>query len=151
MAEAMFKKMLTNEGLSDNYSVSSAATENDEAGSRPHPGAQKTMDAHHLDYRGKRSHPITATDIQNADYIITMDDYNISDLKEMIPQDQWDKLHLCMDIVPGKKGVNIVDPWYTHRFEDTYQMLDQALPLWLKYMQDHHNSKREGSASFDSE
>ncbi|CAJ2234095.1 low molecular weight protein-tyrosine-phosphatase [Fructilactobacillus sanfranciscensis] len=135
MAESMFKKMTSEKGIADYYQINSVATSSEELGNPPHPGAQAEMDQHQLNYNGHYSRPITAADISNADYIITMDESNLADLKQIIPNRDLSKLHLCMDIVPGQKGTSIVDPWYTHRFDKTYQMLNQSLPLWLKKME----------------
>ncbi|WP_429970519.1 low molecular weight protein-tyrosine-phosphatase [Fructilactobacillus sp. Tb1] len=140
MAEAMFKKMTTEQGISNHYQINSVATSSEEAGNPPHPGAQAEMDKHNLNYAGHHSRPITSADIKNADYIITMDESNIYDLQHMIPTDEQHKLHLCMDIVPGQHGVSIVDPWYTHRFDQTYTMLKESLPLWLDQME---NKRKE--------
>jgi len=41
------------------------------------------------------------------------------------------KVKLCLDILPGREGEAIDDPWYTHKFELTYQELATALPTWL--------------------
>lgn len=141
MAEAMFKKMTAAQGIADNYQISSVATSSEELGNPPHPGAQAEMDRHQLDYSDHRSRPITESDIAQADYIITMDESNLDDLRRLIPRDEQNKLHLCMEIVPGKQGVSIVDPWYTHRFDQTYQMLNQSLPLWLAKME---QQRKEG-------
>lgn len=142
MAEAMFKKMVAEKGLTQDFQISSAATSSEEEGNQPHPGARKEMDLHNLDYSGHRSHPVTTGELQAADYIITMDNYNIQDLAQMLPKTELSKLHLCMEVVPGKSNQAIVDPWYTHRFNDTYQMLAESLPLWLTQMEesrkDHH-------------
>ncbi|ANZ57335.1 protein tyrosine phosphatase [Fructilactobacillus lindneri] len=142
MAEAMFKKLVQERGIANNYNITSAATSSEESGNQPHPGARKIMDKHQLNYQGHRSHLITKKDIETADYIITMDKSNLADLKQIIPVKEQNKLHLCMDIVPGQAGKSIVDPWYTHRFEDTYQMLHESLPLWLDQMQQHNQEVR---------
>ncbi len=141
MAEAMFKKMTAEQGITDYYQINSVATSSEELGNPPHPGAQAEMERHHLDYAGHRSRPITAEDIAVADYIITMDESNLADLKALIPSKEQNKLHLCMDIVPGQRGVSIVDPWYTHRFDQTYHMLQQSLPLWLTKMEQNRKER----------
>ena len=41
-------------------------------------------------------------------------------------------LCVCLDILPGRQGQAIDDPWYTHKFELTYQELAAAIPAWLQ-------------------
>ena len=61
-----------------------------------------------------------------------MDDMNKRNLLRMAPASDRHKIYQAFDIVPGKEGTVIPDPWYTHRFEDTYRSLAEALPFWLK-------------------
>lgn len=132
MAEAMFRQMVAQEHLSDQIEIDSAATSNEEEGNSPHPGAQKTMRHHHLDPSGLVSRPITKADFDSVDYIVCMDDMNKRNLLRMAPAIDRYKIYQVYDIVPGKEGTVIPDPWYTHRFEDTYHSLAEALPFWLK-------------------
>lgn len=135
MAEAIFKQLVAERGLTDQIQVDSCATSSEEEGNPPHPGAQKVMAAHGLDYSYMHSRPITRQDFDWADYIITMDSQNVFNLHHMSPADDQDKIHLCLDILPDKTGQEIPDPWYTHKFEYTYQVLNSALPAWLDKIQ----------------
>ncbi|MCI1974682.1 MAG: low molecular weight phosphotyrosine protein phosphatase [Limosilactobacillus sp.] len=131
MAEAMFHQMVEEKGLSSQIQIDSAGTSNEEEGNSPHPGAKKTMRRHHLDPTGLVSRPITKSDFDSADYIVCMDEMNKQNLLRMAPAEDKRKIFQAYDIVPGKAGTSIPDPWYTHRFEDTYQSLAEALPYWL--------------------
>lgn len=131
MAEAMFKQMVQAAGLNDRINVDSAGTSSEEEGNPPHPGALKTMRRHNLATAGLVSRPITAADFEWADYIICMDNMNLANLKRLASVDDTAKIHLANEPVPGHENEEIPDPWYTHRFEDTYQSLKRALPYWL--------------------
>ncbi|WP_076459137.1 low molecular weight protein-tyrosine-phosphatase [Limosilactobacillus caccae] len=135
MAEAMFKQEVATAGLSDKITVDSAATSREEEGNGPHPGAAKTMHAHGLSTAGLVSRPITRQDFDWADYIICMDNMNKYNLQRMAPAADRDKIHMAYEIIPGKEQQEIPDPWYTHRFEDTYASLAETLPKWLAKMQ----------------
>lgn len=136
MAEAMFKQMVNQAGLQDQIKVDSAATSSEEEGNAPHPGAQKVMRTHGLDPTGLVSRLITKSDFDSADYIICMDRMNEDNLKRMAPVADRDKIHRAYEIIPGKESRVIPDPWYTHRFEDTYQSLAEILPAWLTKFKD---------------
>lgn len=131
MAESMFRQLVDQAGLSHQIHVDSAGTSSEEEGNPPHPGALKTMHRHNLPTAGLVSRPITQRDFAWADYIICMDNMNLYNLKRFAPVDDVAKIHLANEIVPGHENEEIPDPWYTHRFEDTYQSLARALPLWL--------------------
>jgi protein-tyrosine phosphatase len=131
MAESMFTKLVDSAGESDRIKVDSAGTSSEEEGNGPHPGALKTMRKHGLPTAGLVSRPITDKDFDWADYIICMDNMNMYNLKRQAPVDDISKIHLANEVVPGHETEEIPDPWYTHRFEDTYQSLARALPLWL--------------------
>ncbi|MFC6207954.1 low molecular weight protein-tyrosine-phosphatase [Levilactobacillus tongjiangensis] len=132
MAEAIFNDLLEQRHLTSQFEVASVATSPEEEGNHPHPGALKAMQAHGLNASHHRSRPITATDFDWADTIITMDHANVANLQRMAPSAaDAAKVKLCLDILPGRTGEAIDDPWYTHKFELTYQELAAALPAWL--------------------
>ncbi|USS88624.1 low molecular weight phosphotyrosine protein phosphatase [Fructilactobacillus hinvesii] len=135
MAEVMFQRLANTHGVSNHYRITSAATSDEEAGNPPHPGALQTLQKHQLDASQHRSHPLTASEAAAADCIITMDHSNLAEVQRLLPPAERAKVHLCMDVVPGKAGNSIADPWYTHKFETTYQMLNEALPLWLERLE----------------
>ena len=80
---------------------------------------------------GLVARPISQRDFAWADYIICMDNMNLAALQRMAPASDLPKIHLANELVPGHENEEIPDPWYTHRFEETYQSLYRALPLWL--------------------
>lgn len=134
MAEAIFKQLVANENLSTKINVDSAGTSSEEEGNGPHPGAAKTMHAHGLSTDDLISRPITQQDFEWADYIICMDNMNLYRLQQIAPASDRHKIHLAYEIIPDKATQEIPDPWYTHRFEDTYNSLMETLPQWLEEM-----------------
>lgn len=61
-----------------------------------------------------------------------MDHANVTNLKRLAPSPEAAaKVKLCLDIFPERQGQAIADPWYTRKFELTYQELAQAIPAWL--------------------
>ncbi|WP_143463437.1 low molecular weight protein-tyrosine-phosphatase [Levilactobacillus enshiensis] len=132
MAEAIFNDLIEKRQLTDKFTTASVATSPEEEGNHPHPGALKVLRAHGLDASQHRSRPITAADFAWADTIITMDHSNVLNLQRLAPTAaDRAKVKLCLDILPGRTGEAIDDPWYTHKFALTYQELATALPAWL--------------------
>ncbi|MGJ3756714.1 low molecular weight protein-tyrosine-phosphatase [Limosilactobacillus fermentum] len=136
MAEAMFYQLLVTNHLTDQVSVSSRATSSEEEGNRPHPGTRQILEEHHLDDRGHRSTPIKRQDFYDADLIIGMDDMNMRHLRTIAPKGEQDRARAINDLTPGHQGEPIPDPWYTLRFDDTYNSLKRALPYWLDYVKE---------------
>ena len=139
MAEAMFLKELQAHQLTDQVTVASAATSTYEIGNRPHPGSQAIMQKYDLDDRGHTARQISSIDFDHADLIIGMDDQNLVDLKRMAPQQDQHKIHGINELVDGKEHEPIPDPWYTHRFQDTYDDLALAIPTWVDYVKQQLN------------
>ena len=83
MAEAIFNKLVSDANLS--HKLPFHGQQAPKNGKRPHPGAQKVMRQHHLNFDGFRSQPISQEDFETADFIITMDNQNIVNLNGWRP------------------------------------------------------------------
>lgn len=140
LAEAMFNQEVQAAGLANRVTVASVATGDHERGNRPHPGIEKIMQKYHLNDRGHRSRQITAADFAKSDLIIGMDDQNLADLRRMAPAADRGKIFGINDHTPGHQGEPIPDPWYSHRFQETYDALQRALPNWLAVVKDRLQS-----------
>ncbi|KIS04174.1 low molecular weight protein-tyrosine-phosphatase [Paucilactobacillus wasatchensis] len=134
MAESMFTKMVNDAGLTDQIKIDSAGTSSEEQGNPAHPGTRQILSKYGLPFDNLISRPLTLADFKHADYIICMDDMNLADVKHRAPAAAQHKIYAIFDMIPTKKGQAIPDPWYTHRFQETYDSLAQALPAWLTYL-----------------
>lgn len=139
LAEAMFRQMVKEEGLNDRVTIDSAGTSSEEEGNHPYPGIRRIMAKYHLDGQHLQSRPITLDDFEQFDLIIGMDDMNLHNLRQLAPARDLVKIHGINDLVPGKQGQPIPDPWYTHEFQKTYDALADALPYWLTYVKEQLN------------
>lgn len=137
LAEAMFRQMINDHGLANQVTIDSAGTSSEEEGNHPYPGIRKIMAKYDLPGQDLVSRPITEDDFNNFDLIIGMDDMNLRHLRAIAPQSAKSKIHGIYDLVPGKAGQPIPDPWYTHEFQKTYDALHEALPYWLDYVEHH--------------
>lgn len=140
MAEAMFDQMAVGEGVADRLTVDSAGTSSEETGNRPHPGTRKILAKYGIPDPGMIARQINQQDFIEADYIITMDDMNLHNVQRMCPAEYQHKLHAIFDLIPSKKGQEIPDPWYTHRFQETYDALSEALPTWMNLFKQKLNA-----------
>lgn len=131
MAEAMFKKMVAEAGLTDQITIDSAGTSNIAEGSPADSRTKAILDKYHIKDDGMIAHQLQDRDYYDADYIIAMDQMNVRDAKDMAPAGLENKVHGIFEATPGKENCYIVDPWITHRFQDTYDSLSEALPNCL--------------------
>ena len=92
---------------------------------------QVTLQKVHIKDDGMIARQLRDRDYYDADYIIAMDQMNVQDAKDMAPAGLENKVHGIFEATPGKENRYIVDPWITHRFQDTYDSLSEALPNWL--------------------
>lgn len=134
MAEAVFRDAFQKR-QDDNFQVDSAATSRWEVGNPPHRGTQKLLSQHHISTKGMRARQVTTEDFYSADFIIGMDQENVSDLQAMAPEGTEDKVYLYLDRVPGHTGEGIPDPWYTGDFEETYELIQKGLNEWLTFFE----------------
>lgn len=133
MAEALFTQMVADDGLSAQIKIDSAGTSDVEQGNPPHPGTQKVLRKLNVPFDWIYARQIQADDFKTADYIITMDRQNLATLKRRCPKQWQAKVHLAYEILPEKYDQEIPDPWYTQRFDITYQQLIEVLPMWLQF------------------
>ena len=122
MAECIFDHMIKTAGLEDRISADSAATSREEIGNGLYPPARACLKAHGIPAGGHRARQITAADLQDFDYIICMERYNLRNLERLLGPS--DKVSLLLDHTdqPG----DIPDPWYTGEFEVVYSMIEKG-------------------------
>lgn len=128
MAEGLMGQYLADSPLQ--IKIDSAGTSRWEAGNPPHPGTQKILKEHGIDISQMFSRQITLEDFYAYDWILAMDQQNLTDLKQMAPKGTIGKLHLFLSVLPNSTIKDVPDPWFTGNFEETYALILQALPKW---------------------
>ena len=119
MAEFIMKDLVAKEGLSESFSIESAATSREELGNPVYPPAKRVLAEHGISCEGHHARQITKEDYDRFDLILLMDHFNLRNLQRVIPKDPDHKVHLLLDYA-GREGEAISDPWYTGFFELTY-------------------------------
>ncbi|MBE6423020.1 low molecular weight protein-tyrosine-phosphatase [Succinivibrio dextrinosolvens] len=121
MAEFVMKKIIKDLGLSDEFNISSAATSQEEIGNGVYPPVKKLLNSYDIDCSEKTARQISQDDIENNDYIIAMEDYNLRNLYYLYPDMDRSKVYKLLDFTdtPG----NIDDPWYTGEFDKAFEQI----------------------------
>ena len=122
MAEFVLKKMLSEQGLADQFMVTSGATSTEEiwngVGNPVYPPAKAELAKHGIFCEGKRAVQLCRADYEKYDLFIGMDAANIRNMHRMLGGDPQNKIRKLMDYT--SKGGDVADPWYTRRFDVTY-------------------------------
>ena len=110
--------MVQKQGLGDRFSVASAATSTEELGNPVHPGTQRRLAREGISTRGKTAVQLTRRDYQRYDYLIGMEQRNLSGMLRILGSDPAGKVHRLLDFTDRPR--DIADPWYTGDFDRTY-------------------------------
>lgn len=92
--------------------IDSAGTGNWHVGRPPDPRAQEVALIHGLDISSYRARQVTAEDFSRFGHIYALDQQNLKDLRRIEPKRHFAEVRLLMDMVPGRKGTAVLDPYY---------------------------------------
>ena len=136
MAEGLFKERIKQLKLEKHILVASRATSSWEVGNPPHPGTTKLLKSLSIDTKNMVAEKISTKDFIDYDYIIGMDESNVFDLIKLSPK-LGHKVYLYLDILENLDNKSIPDPYYTHDFNETYVLINQAIDKWIEKFKNH--------------
>ena len=113
----MFKKMLTENSLTEKYEAYSSATSYEEEGNPVYPPAKREMNRHGVACDGHHARQITQADVDGYEHIYYMDRSNLRYLERMFPGETKFKPFLSRDVA---------DPWYTGDFTQTWADIQEG-------------------------
>lgn len=141
MAEAVFRHMVEQRGLADKIEVDSAGTALWHSGKPPHRGTRKILDEKNISYEGMTARQIFQGDFKKFNYVITMDEQNMSNIKSEYEIPDSVVVRRLMEFVDNPKELNVPDPYYTGNFEYTYELIHEACEQLLEYIVEKHQIK----------
>lgn len=122
MAEFILKKMVAEQGMTDEFLIASCATSTEEIyrgkGNPVYPPAREELARHGISCEGKRAVQLTPEDYDRYDLFIGMDSANIRNMSRILGGDPEGKIRKMMDYAYGG---DVADPWYSGDFTRTYQ------------------------------
>lgn len=123
MAEFIFKEKVKAAGLADRFYIASAATSTEEiwngVGNPVYPPARKELAKHGISCDGKRAVQLKKADYNAYDYLIGMEQRNITNMMRILGNDPEGKVERLLNY--GSRPRDIADPWYTGDFTRTYE------------------------------
>ncbi len=131
MAEFIMKDIVWKNGYSDKFIINSRAISNEEQGNYIYPKALNKLEEKGISVFGHHAKKITQQDYDSYDYIIAMDDSNISALNRMFGNSK--KVYKLLYFVGN--SYDIADPWYTDDFEKSYQDIHRGCLALYKFLE----------------
>ena len=111
-AEGVFRHLVRERGLEDQVEIDSAGTGDWHVGKPPDLRSQEEARWRGVDLSTQRARTVDCDDYDNFDYVIAMDEENLSDLRAGCPKALGHKLYRFTDFAP-ELGVRAVpDPYY---------------------------------------
>ena len=128
MAEFVLRDMVTKQGLSDQFFISSAATSTEEIGNPVHPGTRRKLKEFNITTDGKYAVQLLRKDYDRYDYLIGMDNANIRNMERMLGH-RGGKIHKLLEFAGS--DAEVADPWYTGDFDRTYEDIKKGCEALL--------------------
>lgn len=126
LAKAAFRAEAAKAGVA--VEVDSAGTGNWHVGQAPDVRAQATARRHGIDISGYRGRQVSAADFRCFTHIFALDADNLAGLRAIAPRDATAKVDLLLNLVPGRAGQGVKDPYYgaDDGFETTWDDVTTA-------------------------
>ncbi len=132
MAEFVFRDMVNQKGLGDQFHIASAATSQEELGNPVHHGTRNKLREYGIFTDGKRAVQLRKADYEMYDYLLGMDQRNITNMNRIVGQDPEKKIRRLLDYT--KDARDIADPWYTGDFDQTYRDVYEGCEALLEFI-----------------
>lgn len=126
LARAAFESAARKAGLQ--AVADSAGTGNWHVGRPPDPRAQAVALRHGSDIAAYRARQIETADYYRFSHIFAMDHDNLRNIRQAMPSDGAASAHLLLDIVDGRAGEAVADPYFGDAagFDTTWRDVTEA-------------------------
>lgn len=129
MAEFICKDLLKNKYQQLQLTVDSAGTSGWNDGKGVHKGTALKLKENNIDYSGFVSKKLTKKLFDENDIVFVMDDSNYYDVVSEFKNKN--KVIKITDYLKKIKYSEVPDPWYTHNFDETFMILNEAISNFL--------------------
>lgn len=142
MAEAVFINLVAKAGLQDQIEVDSAGTGDWFIGAPAHEETRAILRENQIEFTGC-GRQIALSDFAAFDYIITMDNQNLANVRRLESQAQNAKAHVAplLEYSPQAKANSIVevpDPYLVGGFDIVYRLVDSGCKGLLAAIRAEH-------------
>lgn len=132
MAEFVMKDMIEKEHIGNRFYVASAATSTEEIGNPVHRGTKEKLREYGISTEGKYAVQLSRKDYDKYDYLIGMEQRNVTNMLRILGGDPEGKVKRLLDYSPCPR--DIADPWYTGDFDRTYDDVYEGCKALLTFI-----------------
>ncbi len=132
MAEFIFKKLISEENLSDRFEVSSSAVSFEEIGNPVYPPVKEILAKNGICCRSKRAVHFEYEDYLSNDYILVMDSSNMRNILRITKGENDSRIKLLMSYTGTDSSVS--DPWYSGDFTTAYNDILSGCTALLEHI-----------------
>lgn len=143
MAEAVFRHLVKERGLSHIIEVDSAGTGNWHVGEPPHKGTQDLLKEKGINYSNIYAREFQSVDFDEYDYLVAMDQQNVKDMMSKKNSSERITVTRLLDECPNLPESDVPDPWYTGDFEETYRLVLAGTQALLDRITKEHHLEEE--------
>ena len=110
MAEGALRAAAERAGI--DIRVDSCGTASYHIGNPPDPRAIATAAARGIDISAYAARQLVEDDFRSFTYVFALDSANLAGIKAKAPRDATAKVSLLLDVIPGREGETVLDPYY---------------------------------------
>ena len=139
-AEAVFRHYVEQAGLADRIHIDSAGTHDYHIGDAPDARTQRAARQRGYDMSKLRGRQAEAADFTRFDYVLAMDEANLSILQRLRPRDSGSHLGLFLEFAECHDEREVPDPYYggADGFERVLDMVEDASQGLLGHIRKTH-------------
>ncbi|WP_370188688.1 low molecular weight protein-tyrosine-phosphatase [Qipengyuania sp.] len=134
LAEAAFRHAATEAGL--DIEADSAGTADYHVGEPPDPRSIAEAARHGIEIGHYRGRQLVVDDFHRFDWILGMDTSNMANIARLDPGNGKARVEMLLDLVPGREGADLADPWYGDEdgFRDTWEDVSAGAAALVKLL-----------------
>ena len=135
-AQGVFQRLIEQTGLINEIKIDSAGTHAYHVGNPPDPRAQAVALRRGIDLSSLRARRVARGDFEKYDYILAMDQDNLSALRMVCPPEHSYKLRLFLEYAPDLTVRDVPDPYYggATGFEQVLDLVEIASEGLLRHL-----------------
>jgi len=139
-AEAVFRHYVEQEGLAHSIHIDSAGTHDYHIGDAPDGRTQRAALQRGYDMSGLRGRQVEVGDFARFDYVLAMDEANLSILQRLRPRDAESHLGLFLEFAEKHDEREVPDPYYggAQGFEHVLDLVEDAATGLLRHIRQQH-------------
>ena len=143
-AEAVFRHKVEQAGLVGHFHIDSAGTHDYHIGEAPDARTQRAAKQRGYEMSHLRGRQVEAGDFLRFDYVLAMDEANLSILKRLRPRDAQSHLGLFLEFAECHDEREVPDPYFggEEGFERVLDMVEDAADGLLQYIRQKHIEAR---------